>query len=568
LKFILSALLPAHLFLITPLSLFMANADEMETDLLAVLKLALLPFLVCFMLLYLLFRVLPAGVNRVLQISVVALTALMWIQSNLIVWDYGVLDGQSIDWSSYPLRGWVDAAVWIAVGGIAVLLTRRGINHAVWFLALLVAIQAVTDSVQAMNRPGVFVADARFDSVEDLEAMSRFSTDTNVLHLVIDGFQSDVLDYLVNHDEIGEQYREALRGFTFYSETLGVFPFTRFSVPAFLGGNIYKNEIPKTQFIHGILGGANLLNQSREQGYDLDVASGGRYWVNSYAKANTTNVFGLDNLAASDPAQRQTALLADLAIFRSLPHFLKRFVYNDQEWLLSRVVRNPSSVRHWYFIHTLFLRRVADNMAVDRDRPVYKYFHVMNTHSPMVVDAQCRYAGGVVPVNRATLTYQTKCTMDTLASLFQSMREHGVYDNTLIVVHGDHGGWVPNLRQGPVPRFADGTPLNPHFVSLASPLLAIKPIAATGRFQESSKLVSLLQLPDTVRTGLEWPGDYGHMPIQAQWQQSTPTRTFRAYSWQRDAWETDFTGPIYEFDVTGSHYETVWRHVNTIRPPN
>lgn len=564
---ILCAVLPLQLFLITPLAIYLTNVEEMTAGILDVVKLCLIPVLAVFLLLAIIIRSAPEKPRQLIKWLIASLTLLLWMQANLIVWDYGVLDGQNIEWQSYRWRGWIDIAAWFGVFTALYWIARNRVEMLVGFVTLLVLIQLGTLGFQVVKRDDVIAQEQEFASQEALDNLYRFSKEGNVLHLVIDGFQSDVLDLLVNHKDVGPIYRRSLEGFTFYREALGVFPFTRFSVPAFLGGKIYQNQTPKDEFIDGVLMGKNILNQATEQGYELDVGSGAIYWVKRYAVTRTSNIYGLDNDVTINLAQSQAAHLVDLAIFRSIPHFVKPAIYNEQNWWLSGAFEGGDGSKHWYFKHTSFLNAMISNLRVDRVKPVYKYMHIMNTHNPMVVDDKCQYLGKIVPMTRVTLTHQSNCTMHTLSLLFDRMREAGIYDNTLIVMHGDHGGWVPFLRGSSLVHYNDGTEVNRAFKALASPMLAIKPAKASDPFTISDKLVSLVQIPDTIRDIMDWPDSYGSQSIRETADNHTPTRIFRLYRWQRDAWETDYTGPIFEFEITGSHYESKWNHVGTIQPP-
>ena len=40
-----------------------------------------------------------------------ALAGLVWLQGNILVWDYGPLDGRSISWTVNRSRGFIDAAI-------------------------------------------------------------------------------------------------------------------------------------------------------------------------------------------------------------------------------------------------------------------------------------------------------------------------------------------------------------------------------------------------------------------------------------------------------------------------
>ena len=44
-----------------------------------------------------------------------AVAVAAWLQANILVWDYGALDGRSIDWLDAAWRGVFDLAIWVAL---------------------------------------------------------------------------------------------------------------------------------------------------------------------------------------------------------------------------------------------------------------------------------------------------------------------------------------------------------------------------------------------------------------------------------------------------------------------
>ena len=206
---------------------------------------------------------------------------------------------------------------------------------------------------------------------------------------------------------------------------------------------------------------------------------------------------------------------------------------------------------------------------MERRTPVYKYLHIMNTHNPMVVDERCQYSGKPSSMTRNSLTIQSFCTLDTLSRLLDRMKEMGVYDNTLIIIHGDHGGWVPNYRQGPPATLVSGETAPVWMTSLASPLLAIKKPNDKAPFRSSEIYASLLDIPATIADIMDWDADFKYQSLEELKNNGAGTRErfFRFYFWQRDAWEADYTNPIQEFRIGGSHYEAEWKLTRVFYPP-
>ena len=95
------------------------------------------------------------------------------------------------------------------------------------------------------------------------------------------------------------------------------------------------------------------------------------------------------------------------------------------------------------------MRVLAQQLKVDREEPVYKLLHLMNTHWPMVVDAQCRFKPGPYLTSRASALAQARCSLAAVTELLESMRAHGIYDGALIIVMADHGAQLPPPRFAP-----------------------------------------------------------------------------------------------------------------------
>jgi arylsulfatase A-like enzyme len=213
-------------------------------------------------------------------------------------------------------------------------------------------------------------------------------------------------------------------------------------------------------------------------------------------------------------------------------------------------------------------------MVAERETPVYKYIHLFSTHGPKVVSKECKYAGGVYPHIRETYTFMAKCTLDSLASLLDKMKYLGIYDDALILIHSDHGGWVWNIRQpsgdptlgykAPSDNTEKRLPVTVR--AAASPLLAIKVPKAKGQIVISNKLASLLDIPQTISDVMSWGEQFDHISLLKLAENEKRKRYFRYYDRTHISQETDFVGPIAEYSIEGSHYESEWKLEEVILP--
>ena len=75
----------------------------------------------------------------------------------------------------------------------------------------------------------------------------RALDETERIYFVLDGFQSDAFEDIVEADRA--QMDRQFSGFTFFRNHMGAFPTTIVSIPAMLTGSVYRNQEPLRRFI-------------------------------------------------------------------------------------------------------------------------------------------------------------------------------------------------------------------------------------------------------------------------------------------------------------------------------
>jgi hypothetical protein len=563
-SFLMALVLLSSALIFPSVTIYLGNSDHFSMSLLSTMKIPLLLFLAGGIAALLLNSLLSERRRHISSLCFAGLSILVWVQGTILVWDYGLLDGRNLDWDEHQLIIWIDVLAWLVLVVVLVLVARKNSGFVIKGASAIFVLQLVATGVELAQAP---VDQSDTPKSSDLETILGFSKNDNILHIVSDGFQSDVFEELIADPELKEQYNRSFDGFTYYRETLSMFPYTRFSIPAFLAGKIYSNEQVKNEYIDEALRGKTPMSLAREHGYEVDVVADDDYLIGRYANLPYDAIFNINDLPVLVDPLADSATLTDLTLFRVVPGPLKAHIYNGQKWFISRYLKNEEFLQFRYFTNTIFLLRFIEQMQLNREAPVYKFLHVMNTHFPMVVDAGCRYSGRAQSSTREALTLQSRCTMDTLSALLDKMKDLGIYDSTTIIVHGDHGGWVGNYRQGPDIFLRDGIVGEPWIKSLASPLLAIKARDMHGDITTSNVLASLVDLPDTISDIMGWDEKFGHVSLMDLQEGDARRRYFRYYRWQENAWGAEYTGPILEFSIDGSHYEAEWKAGRVFSPP-
>jgi hypothetical protein len=498
---------------------------------------------------------------------------LVWVQSNLFVWDYGPMDGRAIDWAADLWIAWLEASVWLSALLVAIVGFRQLNRPMVRIAVILFFLQTALFGYNWFtSREKIERQSEATDIAEVRKQIHRFSSKNNIVHIIADGFQSDVFAELVEEGEMGNRLKAALEGFTFFREHMGVFPYTHMTVPAIMSGAIYRNRRPIEEHMAAALEAKTILSVARDAGYEIDVMAPEGILGNMYERTGPTHFFPISNrhhVSRRDLEIQAAARLADLTLFRVSPHFVKSYIYNDQLWLLQSRLVDKEYMNLPSFSSIALLRNLYQAMSADRSTPVYKLIHVWLSHNPMVTTRHCTYAGRVLPTVRGTVKNQARCGLVEVANLFEEMKRLGIYRDATIVLMGDHGAWVTPTDIKAVPN-SDGrtaSVIAPQIMALAVPLLAIKRPGDEGPLRVSDAPTWIVDTAATIAdiAGLE--AAFNGTSIFKLDDDGQRERKLYYYRYKPSEYTDEYLSPIEEFVVKGSVFDSSsWRYVSTHLP--
>lgn len=542
---ILPALLIAlQLSLFGPHTIFAGNEAEFAASFWAVAPHLALPATVLFGVLIAPGLILRGRWRATYVALLFSLTIVLWVQANLLVADYGPLDGTSIDWSLQAWRNKYELALWIAVPVLAVLAAQKLAPVAAFGSGVLLALQAVVLISSTLQADAGTRARWRGPS----DAMFELSRTRNAFHLVLDTFNSDVFAEILEAER--PLLDRQLSGFIFFEDHAGAFPTTMASMPAMLTGTAYRNEEPLQKYIRDHFKQGSLFRTLRDQGFRVDDVT-----EMHFDNQSATNFFRMPRPYVSYEAYTEFAAwqLADLSLFRHAPHVMRSWIFNGQAWRLqNRFGQNLSTAstsRRYHPVNgAAVLDEFARRMRVTTDEPMYKFIHVGIPHLPVVVNAECDFTR-VVRYTRESFRGQARCGVARVAAFLDRLRQLGVYDDSLIIVTADHGNGLPPRR------FANDRALPDEDLSVtagkALALLLIKPPKSTGGVRISQAPTAITDIPVTVADAL---GVHHNLPGEPilKISESTPrTRTFAAYDWENEDWKASYFDHLDLLEITG-----------------
>ncbi len=595
------------LALFGPAQIFLTNSLEFHFDFIHLLpRLGLVAaclFLALTALLGLLprrFRLHERGVALVLALGI-----LLWLQGNILLWQYGALSGQEIDWGARTLYGLVDSPVWIA--GLLLALWRPGFfyRRTRGIAASLLLIQLLSSSITVVRQPEApSFKKLQVDHTQDF----AFSGRRNVIVLILDSFQSDIFQEIIDRDPA---YRDMFRGFTYFRNTTGGFPSTYASVPLILTGQSYSNSEPIQDFVsRAYRSESSLPFQLRRRGWQ----------VNLVPAVQSTILFDPQVVSNLEPRRQQVeasrlAWVYDLTLFRYLPHFAKRAVHNGGDWLLSRwmsgdVLDNllgkddPERGTHLSArlrrrtrrAHTrigretrrigiLRLRRTkavnSDSRfvssflmqsAVMSDDDVFKFYHWRGPHEPICMNAELEKVS--LPLSRDSLVDLARGELKLVEIFLGGLRELGIYERSLIFIMADHGHSqgaigvrLPDDLQAAGPPAGSRSPLI-KVMGSGIPLLLVKRAGDSGELRVSDVPASQADVSSTIfaELGLGLRGA-GEPLFRIQPGQPRERRFFH-YTWEHRDWMNLYLPDLVEYRIQGHGWlASSWQATGRVLKP-
>ncbi|MGI9332091.1 MAG: sulfatase-like hydrolase/transferase, partial [Gammaproteobacteria bacterium] len=497
-----------------------------------------------------------------------AVSALVWLQGNLLVFDYGPLDGRGLRWDDKQLESAAELAIWCAV-----------LAFAAWRPAAVSRIApAASGALLLAQVAGVVVTGAgseparSFKPAETMrEEIHTLAPERNVIMILVDTFQTDVFE---SHLKREPSLASRFDGFSYFRNAIGAYPTTAASVPLMLTGRYYENEQPLQAFAYKRLTGESLPKLFYELGYQVDLMPLTRY-VMSCNEQVASNCIELRRAVQSHDLRLgfdEAARLLDVALFRHLPHALKPLVYDDGNWLASDLLKHfgVDAIAEGHWLDTQFIDLFRARARVVDGPGTFKLYHLFGLHPPYRLDEQCEERPidqtRDVDVQRRIVMAQAHCVLDYVLDFLDHLKALNVYDSSLIVVAGDHGtsgalhigvdGAVMNAASGAgsavdlQPAATPGS-VPDGVVASSLPLLLIKPPGARGDLRASHAPVSLCDVPRTVATAMGLQAGFPCEDAFAVTEGVARERRYLYYRWDDDFWQKAYLPNMREFVVNG-----------------
>ena len=469
-------------FVYAPVELYLTNSGEFWYDLWVLLPIMLCVFvafsLLCVAGFYLLYRC-SGKVYQAALLFLFVIFICSYIQGNYLIKYLPALTGNRIDWSLYPEGRMQSVILWavviVVVGVLAKILSVQRIRMVIQVVSVCMLLMfGVTLVTLCVTNDGL-------KSKENICVTTDYeftmSPDTNFIILLFDTLDGGAFSDVV----LGNNEREAIfEDFTYYDNTVSAYPCTKYNLPYLLSGMWYENQMPNEEYFETVLTESPLFSELEQRGYTIDLYAPDFDGFNAQTKQRFENIGMYTKRVSSytDFARWQILLVGT----KYAPYDLKRFSYvNPVAFEQLRVAEEGKQIFSTGN-NMEFYQAVREEPVQYREDKSFKFIHLWGAHSPYEYDGDMNY----IPEG-GTFTQSIELCVTLADSYLEKLKDSGVYDNSIIIILGDHG-------QG---EYYEENNLDQH------PALLIKGIGEKHEFRVDSKPVSFADMQDAYKKLLD-----------------------------------------------------------------
>lgn len=545
-KLIVLATFPFMLFIVSPLSFYYGNLNEITFSLSDV-WFPVFAILCSSLLVLLAIQTAIIRIEKLFNGLLVGMAYAVWIQSQLLVWDFGLLDGRGIEWGRWSTHMWVEGVLWLAIVLSCICLFIYGKKklskitvHAAYVLG---AITIASVFFLAPERP----YDASHVEAERYASLFRLHPENNVIVIILDAFQSDVFEFIVEEHPDDVNFMD---GFTFYRNTISKYPTTAPNMPAIMTGRAYYNNLPFKEYIAQAYDTYNLSRAFVEKNYTSGVISYPRVVPDAL---HMNSVLAAYSFQVSPP----WSFFLDYGMFRASPTSVKQKIYNNGDWLLSFWMRgNYPPDNHGNDIRFLELFEKTAAVVDNDEKGSFLFFHFFIPHSPFRVDENLQYNPNLM--GEEGYIQQARGALKLAQRLLAKLRENGLYDASEIVIMSDHGFGMRPLAETAFENITKIIPMPAQIHASALSLLLHKKPGAKGVLKTHDAPLYLHDL--SCLLGVD-DSRLDCREFYSAIRDGERKRRFLFYSWRDEFWEREYLPPMTEYFINGHAYAaTAWRN--------
>lgn len=442
---LISLALNFMLLVYAPLELFFTNCESFWFDFALIFPVISATFIASLFLSIFIYACAYAGNQKLYNTLILISFILMicsYIQGNFLSQNLPPLDGTDVNWSLYFTGRISSLVLWICVSGLTIIgVIKCGFR--IFFKAVSVISVCLT-LMLGISLIVVGISTGSWRSKGTLVATTKnqfqMSSDSNFIILLLDALDAYTFSEILTDTPV---YRYVFEDFTYYDNTVCAYPYTKHSIPFILSGEWYENNGDFEKYTEKAYGESPLFSWLEEEQYTI-----GLYDADISIQPDSIDKY--DNLIANrlkiSSYPNFVNGLLKLGGIKYAPFELKKYCYAAPE-ILNNSKRSNDNIELFDWGNLPFYSAASNKENISfTDNRSFKFIHLEGAHVPY------RYDKDMNLIENGTYRDNVEACITMSYVYLQKLKNAGVYDNSIIIIMGDHGYNEDQLegRQNPV----------------------------------------------------------------------------------------------------------------------
>ena len=280
---------------------------------------------------------------------------------------------------------------------------------------------------------------------DDIDFRSETSKNLpNIYHIILDAYQTDFFSMTLTPD-----VSSALAGFVHFPNTIAIYNSTGMSLSSIFTGKKFKRDVATVNY--------KLRTYSSEESFLYALKKGGYTNIAYVPSGFARPVFfdhhfaHLRNTRPEKLIDLNTATFQRLWLYANAPRLLTRWLMGV-EWFIQygdmgdlRLMRNERFLSYSRPVASyLSFLNILEQEPYLPESGRYTFVHIYIPHPPDLLNSDCSYGK---PNMKSGPFEQAQCATKLMLDFLARLKSLDRFDNSLNIVHGDHGNYW---------RFSDG----------------------------------------------------------------------------------------------------------------
>ncbi len=259
--------------------------------------------------------------------------------------------------------------------------------------------------------------------------INEVSGGRNIIVFVLDRFDISYYNDVVRDDP---EFFSKLTGFTFFDDNISLFSRTYPAVATMITGVPYMYDLSAERWLDNAYGTSPFLSDLKKNDYKIKLYTSDYYGYRdaNSMKGTVENISNVTKYTVNDRAGLVGNMMA-LSLYRCLPSVLKSSVSVSSS-SFDRAVSYNGEAPAYKIDDPRLHELLGDGLSADDSKGSYIFIHMNGCHQPYDMDEDGNRVedGAALPAIRGDFKM--------IYSYIDEMRRLGVYEDSTIVITGDH----------------------------------------------------------------------------------------------------------------------------------